>query len=72
MSGDAACVWYRRTRCRDGSEFYPDPGVEPRFSTKLSDFRGSGYDRGHMVRQLRWGRDRRAVAVASPPPNAWR
>ncbi|GLC42973.1 hypothetical protein PLESTB_000280700 [Pleodorina starrii] len=34
---------------RDGSEFFPDPGVEPRFSAKLSDFRGSGYDRGHMA-----------------------
>ncbi|GIL80059.1 hypothetical protein Vretimale_12871 [Volvox reticuliferus] len=34
---------------RDGKEFFPDPGVDPRFSAKLSDFRGSGYDRGHMA-----------------------
>ncbi|EFJ41614.1 mitochondrial nuclease [Volvox carteri f. nagariensis] len=34
---------------REGSEFFPDPGIDPRFSAKLSDFRGSGYDRGHMT-----------------------
>ncbi|GIL54567.1 hypothetical protein Vafri_10315, partial [Volvox africanus] len=34
---------------RDGTDFFPDPGVDPRFSAKLSDFRGSGYDRGHMA-----------------------
>ncbi|KXZ47785.1 hypothetical protein GPECTOR_33g667 [Gonium pectorale] len=34
---------------RERSEFFPDPGVDPRFSAKLSDFRGSGYDRGHLA-----------------------
>ncbi|PNW79681.1 hypothetical protein CHLRE_08g362750v5 [Chlamydomonas reinhardtii] len=34
---------------RERSEFFPDPEVDPRFGAKLSDFRGSGYDRGHMA-----------------------
>eukprot|EP00955_Chlamydomonas_euryale_P047950 353839-Chlamydomonas_euryale.AAC.39 len=31
------------------SEFFEDPGVDERFRAKLSDFRDSGYDRGHMA-----------------------
>ncbi|GFR49717.1 hypothetical protein Agub_g11871, partial [Astrephomene gubernaculifera] len=34
---------------RERSDFFPDPEVDPRFSAKLADFRGSGYDRGHMA-----------------------
>ncbi|KAG2436045.1 hypothetical protein HYH02_011756 [Chlamydomonas schloesseri] len=34
---------------RERSDFFPDPEVDPRFSAKLSDYRGSGYDRGHMA-----------------------
>lgn len=36
--------------CRKNVEFYEDKGLDPRFRSRLSDFRDSGYDRGHMVR----------------------
>ncbi|KAL4420173.1 hypothetical protein ABPG77_008309 [Micractinium sp. CCAP 211/92] len=34
---------------RQRSEFVEDAGIEPRFRSKLDDYRGSGYDRGHMA-----------------------
>eukprot|EP00775_Hariotina_reticulata_P011483 gene11483-11627_t len=34
---------------REQSNFYEDPGLEPRFRSKLDDYSGSGYDRGHMA-----------------------
>ena len=33
-------------------EFVEDGGLERRFRARLTDFRGSGYDRGHLVRPL--------------------
>jgi hypothetical protein len=42
--------------CRDQSSFFEDKGVEPRFRSKLDDFKDSGYDRGHMVRGQSEGR----------------
>ena len=30
-------------------EFYEDKGLNPRFRSRLADFKDSGYDRGHMV-----------------------
>lgn len=36
--------------CRDQSSFFEDKGIEPRFRSRLDDFKDSGYDRGHMVR----------------------
>lgn len=35
--------------CRTNSSFYEDQGLDPRFRSKLSDYRGSGYDRGHLA-----------------------
>jgi DNA/RNA endonuclease G (NUC1) len=35
--------------CRAVAMFYEDDGIEERFRSRLSDYRGSGYDRGHMV-----------------------
>jgi hypothetical protein len=35
--------------CRKNVEFYEDKGLDPRFRSRLSDFKESGYDRGHMV-----------------------
>lgn len=29
--------------------FFEDAGLEPRFRSKLDDYRNSGYDRGHLV-----------------------
>lgn len=29
--------------------FQPDPSIDEQYRTELSDYRGSGYDRGHMV-----------------------
>ncbi|CAN0358965.1 unnamed protein product [Lampetra fluviatilis] len=40
FSGDA-----NRKHCH----FHPDPGIEPRFSASDSDFRDSGWSRGHMA-----------------------
>lgn len=34
---------------RQNSVFVEDEGVDPRFRGRLSHFRGSGYDRGHLV-----------------------
>lgn len=34
---------------RQKSDFAEDKGIEPRFRSKLDDYRGSGYDRGHMA-----------------------
>eukprot|EP00798_Chlamydomonas_sp_ICE-L_P018519 gene18519-25022_t len=34
---------------RSKSEFYEDKSIEERFRSKLADYRGSGYDRGHMA-----------------------
>jgi endonuclease G len=34
---------------RRGSEFFEDPALEERFRARLADYRGSGYDRGHMA-----------------------
>lgn len=34
---------------RTNSEFTEDRGIERRFRSKLEDYRGSGYDRGHMA-----------------------
>lgn len=34
---------------RGNSQFVEDEGIEPRFRARLSDYRGSGYDRGHMA-----------------------
>ena len=31
-------------------KFFEDAGVEPRFRSRLEDYRNSGYDRGHLVR----------------------
>ncbi len=31
-------------------EFYEDKELDQRFRSRLSDFKESGYDRGHMVR----------------------
>lgn len=36
--------------CRSKSDFFEDPGIDPRFRARLSDYRNSGYDWGHMVR----------------------
>ncbi len=35
--------------CRKNSEFFEDPAIEPRFRSKLANYRGSGFDRGHMA-----------------------
>lgn len=35
--------------CRDVAMFYEDEEIDERFRSRLTDFRGSGYDRGHMV-----------------------
>lgn len=29
--------------------FFEDAGLEPRFRSRLDDYRNSGYDRGHLV-----------------------
>lgn len=29
--------------------FFEDAGLEPRFRSRLEDYRNSGYDRGHLV-----------------------
>jgi endonuclease G len=34
---------------RSNSFFYEDEGLDARLRSKLSDFRGSGYDRGHLA-----------------------
>lgn len=34
---------------RESSVFYEDPELPARFRAKLSDYRGSGFDRGHMA-----------------------
>eukprot|EP00803_Ostreobium_quekettii_P000884 evm.model.scf_616EXC.2 EVM.evm.TU.scf_616EXC.2 scf_616EXC:9726-15614(-) len=34
---------------RKNSEFYEDKDIEERFRNRLVDFRGSGYDRGHLA-----------------------
>lgn len=34
---------------RKNSDFFEDAALEERFRAKLSDYRGSGYDRGHMA-----------------------
>jgi endonuclease G len=39
----------RREGDRRHSIFYEDATVPPKFRAKLSDYRGSGYDRGHQV-----------------------
>lgn len=31
-------------------KFFEDAGIEPRFRSRLEDYRNSGYDRGHLVR----------------------
>ena len=36
---------------RDSVAFYEDDGIDQRFRNRLDDFRGSGYDRGHLVRR---------------------
>ena len=33
-------------------KFFEDAGLEPRFRSRLEDYRNSGYDRGHLVRGL--------------------
>ncbi|PRW44603.1 mitochondrial nuclease [Chlorella sorokiniana] len=38
-----------REGSRQNSEFVEDSGIERRFRSKLDDYRGSGYDRGHMA-----------------------
>ena len=35
---------------RKNVEFYEDKELDQRFRSRLSDFKESGYDRGHMVR----------------------
>jgi endonuclease G, mitochondrial len=35
--------------CRNTSFFYEDAGVDARFRSKLSDYKNTGYDRGHMA-----------------------
>lgn len=30
-------------------KFFEDAGIEPRFRSRLEDYRNSGYDRGHLV-----------------------
>ena len=40
---------------RKNVEFFEDRELEERFRSKLSDFRGSGYDRGHLVSLLQNG-----------------
>lgn len=37
---------------RKNVEFYEDKELDQRFRSRLSDFKESGYDRGHMVMQL--------------------
>ena len=34
---------------RRASQFREDAGIDPRFRSKLQDYRGSGYDRGHLA-----------------------
>lgn len=50
---------------RKGSEFYEEPSLEPRFRSRLADFKGSGYDRGHMVPSPP---STRALSDLLPPP----
>lgn len=35
---------------RANVKFFEDAGLEPRFRSRLEDYRNSGYDRGHLVR----------------------
>ena len=35
---------------RKTSQFREDLGIDARFRSKLQDYRGSGYDRGHLAR----------------------
>jgi endonuclease G, mitochondrial len=39
----------QRTANRDGAQFQEDSAVHPMFRAHLSDYAGSGYDRGHLV-----------------------
>lgn len=41
-----------RVVIRKNVEFYEDKGLDQRFRNRLSDFKESGYDRGHMVRSM--------------------
>ncbi len=38
---------------RKNVEFYEDKSLDQRFRSRLSDFKESGFDRGHMVRYAR-------------------
>ena len=38
--------------CRKNVEFKEDSSFEDRFRSHLKDYKGSGYDRGHMVEFL--------------------
>lgn len=41
---------------RADAKFFEDTGLEPRFRSRLEDYRNSGYDRGHLVRASAcWG-----------------
>ena len=42
---------------RADAKFFEDAGLEPRFRSRLEDYRNSGYDRGHLV----------SPACATPP-----
>ena len=50
LYGVAPCRAAPYCRGANGASFREDKGVEPHMRSRLADFRGSGYDRGHMVR----------------------
>jgi DNA/RNA endonuclease G (NUC1) len=53
------------------SDFYEDPSADPVLRNKLADFKGSGYDRGHMVRGMQYIRLRSMKYVMEAGSATW-
>lgn len=50
IEAQAACICSKVVlHCRADVRFFEDAGLEPRFRSRLEDYRNSGYDRGHLV-----------------------